>query len=114
MKLYLADGQYAGTQAEAKRLGRFTAVEVPTDKPSLIAWLNEQLGLQHSVAAPVAIQLACAPPTQAAESTERVREQQRRDISIEEAIGEADYPRAIRLAEHIHCRLMEHARAGAK
>lgn len=48
MKLYLADDmtacpQWAGTQDEANRLwgrGRWEAVDVPTDKPGLIVWLN--------------------------------------------------------------------------
>jgi hypothetical protein len=42
MKLYIAAGQYVGTQAEAKKLDRdFTTVEVPVDKPGLIAYLNQ-------------------------------------------------------------------------
>lgn len=41
MKLYLAAGQYVGTQADAKRLDKgYEAVEVPTDKEGLIAFLN--------------------------------------------------------------------------
>lgn len=41
MKLYLANGLYVGTQAEAKKLDRdFTQVEVPTDKEGLINYLN--------------------------------------------------------------------------
>lgn len=42
MKLYIANGVYVGTQAEAKKLDKlFTQVEVPTDKEGLIAYLNE-------------------------------------------------------------------------
>lgn len=42
MKLYLANGIYVGTQAEAKKLDKnFTPVEVPTDKEGLIAYLNQ-------------------------------------------------------------------------
>lgn len=41
MKLYLANGQYVGTQAEAKKIDReFEEVNVPTDKDGLIAYLN--------------------------------------------------------------------------
>lgn len=43
MKLYIdRDGTYHGTQADAKASGLpWEQVEVPTDKPSLIAYLNE-------------------------------------------------------------------------
>ena len=48
MRLYLcAGGSYVGTQAEAKSSSRgrgFTEVDVPTDKPGLIAWLNKNAG----------------------------------------------------------------------
>lgn len=48
MKLYRAAGHlWLGTQAEAKAVARehgtkWTAVDVPTDKPGLIAWLNDE------------------------------------------------------------------------
>lgn len=47
MKLYIAAGQYVGTQAEAKAIDKtgFEQVEVPTDKEGLIAYLN---GLAHT------------------------------------------------------------------
>ena len=43
MKLYQTqNGRWVGTQADAKADGKnWKAVEVPTDKPSLIAWLNQ-------------------------------------------------------------------------
>lgn len=42
MKLYTNNkGQWAGTQADAKQLGDFEQVEVPTDKPSLLEFLNK-------------------------------------------------------------------------
>ncbi len=42
MKLYMAAGQYVGTQADARKLDKdFTEVEVPTDKPGLMAFLND-------------------------------------------------------------------------
>lgn len=41
MKLYIANGVYVGTQAEARKADKlFTQVEVPTDKDGLIAYLN--------------------------------------------------------------------------
>lgn len=41
MKLYIAAGQYVGTQAEAKAIDKgFENVEVPTDKEGLLAYLN--------------------------------------------------------------------------
>lgn len=41
MKLYMAAGQYVGTQADARKLDKdFAEVEVPTDKPGLMAFLN--------------------------------------------------------------------------
>ena len=42
MKLYTnAKGQWVGTQAEAKTIGA-EQTDVPTDKPSLLAWLNNR------------------------------------------------------------------------
>lgn len=43
MKLYQTqNGRWVGTQVDAKSDGKnWKAVEVPTDKPSLIEWLNE-------------------------------------------------------------------------
>lgn len=41
MRLYRTyDGQWAGTQADAKKLGKFEQVEVPTDKAGLLDFLN--------------------------------------------------------------------------
>ena len=40
MRLYMNKvGEWVGTQAEAKKIGA-TIVEVPTDKPNLLKWLN--------------------------------------------------------------------------
>ena len=42
MRLYTNNkGEWAGTQADAKKLGSFELVEVPTDKPTLLQFLNE-------------------------------------------------------------------------
>ena len=53
MKLYTnAKGQWVGTQAEAKTIGA-EQTDVPTDKPSLLAWLNHKAELTNSFALPV-------------------------------------------------------------
>lgn len=40
MRLYMnKQGEWVGTQAEAKKIGA-NMVEVPTDKPNLLKWLN--------------------------------------------------------------------------
>ncbi len=42
MNLYLSNGRaWTGTQKDAKDAGPFVAVDVPTDKPGLLRWLNE-------------------------------------------------------------------------
>lgn len=50
MKLYIANGRYIGTQADAKKLDKdFEQVEVPTDKEGLLDYLN---GLSRDVSGP--------------------------------------------------------------
>ena len=58
MKLHITgDGDWAGTQDQARKLARergtdWNTVDVPTDKPGLIAWLNENFRhTPHPVAA---------------------------------------------------------------
>lgn len=53
MKLYTDNqGRWAGTQADAKKFGEFEQVEVPTDKPTLLEFLNEyQVGAADVVSA---------------------------------------------------------------
>jgi hypothetical protein len=41
MRLYTTGSQWAGTQADAKKLGKFVQVDVPTDKQGLLDWLNK-------------------------------------------------------------------------
>lgn len=42
MRLYTDNnGRWAGTQADAKEFGKFDQVEVPTDKPTLLEFLNK-------------------------------------------------------------------------
>ena len=44
MRLYMnKQGEWVGTQAEAKKIGA-NMVEVPTDKPNLLKWLNTFTG----------------------------------------------------------------------
>lgn len=57
MRLYMnKQGEWVGTQAEAKKIGA-TMVDVPTDKPNLLKWLNTFTGK---------IDLAEIPPLDAA------------------------------------------------
>ncbi len=57
MRLYMnSKGEWVGTQAEAKKIGA-TMVDVPTDKPNLLKWLNTFTGK---------IDLAEIPPLDAA------------------------------------------------
>ena len=52
MKLYTnAKGQWVGTQAEAKTIGA-EQTEVPTDKPSLLAWLNNRTEAANALGLP--------------------------------------------------------------
>lgn len=53
MRLYTDNqGNWAGTQADAKKFGKFEQVEVPTDKPTLLEFLNEyQVGEADVVSA---------------------------------------------------------------
>lgn len=56
MNLYLANGRYVGTQAEARKLDRnFRPIIVPVDKDGLIAYLN---GLAPPTPSP-----AASPPS---------------------------------------------------
>ena len=57
MRLYMnKQGEWVGTQAEAKKI-KADMVEVPTDKPNLLKWLNTFTGK---------IDLAEIPPLDAA------------------------------------------------
>ena len=50
MRLYMnKQGEWVGTQAEAKKIGA-TMVEVPTDKPNLLKWLNTFTGKMDEAA----------------------------------------------------------------
>jgi len=124
MNLYrTASGSWAGTQVDARIAakddgGRYVAVDVPTDKPSLLAFLN-----LHRVGAPVerterleAPPVAPTPPASPAPSpaVPETVAKLRHDISVEEEIAKADFPSAIRLADHCLWRLTEHVREAEK
>ena len=50
MRLYMnKQGEWVGTQAEAKKIGA-NMVEVPTDKPNLLKWLNTFTGKMDEAA----------------------------------------------------------------
>ena len=53
MRLYTDhQGNWAGTQADAKQFGEYEQVEVPTDKPTLLEFLNEyQVGAADVISA---------------------------------------------------------------
>lgn len=105
MNLYRdEDGIWYGTQAEAKAGAQgksWQLVEVPTDKPSLLAWLNAENSRSGRSEAPAPRQMPKLP----------VQELQAHNIRIEEDIAKADLPNAIRLASHALCRVQEHLNA---
>jgi hypothetical protein len=57
MKLYTDyKGRWAGTQSDAKQFGAFEQVEVPTDKPNLLVFLNDyQVASSDAVSAQVEV-----------------------------------------------------------
>lgn len=131
MKLYQIDQTYCGTQAETKTLAKAAGVkfdaaiheqEVPTDKAGLIDFLNNELRIadfhqRRAVTAATAQPLGeIAPmhepieryPTDADVDTIKRMAGVAHNINVEEEIGRADYPTAIRLALHATSRLQEH------
>lgn len=107
MRLYLTTtGQWSGTQSDAAGLvrasgGTWEQVDVPTDKPGLIAWLNDR----RACAAPVT-----APPASTPTGADAERAENLRRISIEEEIQRCDLPRLAVLAENVAWRFHELAR----
>ena len=109
MRLYrTSTGQWSGKQSDAAGMARATGgtweqVDVPTDKPSLIAWLTDQWARFATVPA----SRPSAPPSDA----EAQRSENLRRISIEEEIQRCDLPRLAVLAENVAWRFHELARA---
>lgn len=104
MRLYLAKGQYVGTQADARKIDKsFEQVEVPTDKEGLIAYLNGWCNV--GVHDPLVIQSVLEEPAGAPAAA--VFDKIMSSIDIEEQIASADFPTALRLAEHATSRVGE-------
>lgn len=89
MKLYLSQGRtWTGTQSDAKHAqggNDYETIEVPTDKPSLLAWLNARweafAGVQprREDAAPAAepVEEAPAPPADSEQPQMRAAQMER-------------------------------------
>ena len=109
MRLYLTStGEWTGNQSDAAGLvrangGTWEQVDVPTDKPGLIAWLTDQWARFAIVPAPMA-------PTGPADA-DALRAENLRRISVEEEIQSCDLPRLAVLAENVAWRFHELARA---
>lgn len=116
MKLYRTTlGTWAGTQADAKAIAKdqdpsgFETVEVPTDKPGLLEFLNEHMGSDTYTESPAVEQtptVASPPPVPG-----RIQSLQmsfEKNIRLEDEIANADLPRTVSIASHALCRLQEH------
>jgi len=108
MRLYrTVAGTWAGTQADAGK--DFEQIEVPTDKPSLLAWLNANARPEHAAliitAAPAPVSKPAAAPIDAGKAYLD------RSIKIDELIQAATLSEAIRLFDQVAWRLDEHRRA---
>lgn len=116
MRLYLANGQYVGTQAEAKKIDRsFEQVEVPTDKEGLIDWLNQaRLDVDRSgekvelypTDADVAEVKRIAGITEVVPPINYAN----RSIAIDEVIEAAELGEAASIAARANERVLEHLR----
>ena len=113
MRLYRTrSGNWAGTQADAARIarddgsaGHWAQVEVPTDKPGLIAWLSAQ-----PIAEDAADPAPLFDPIAAPDDGFRVDADRR--IGVEQEIQSCDLPRLAVLAQNIAWRFHELARQG--
>ena len=109
MRLYLTStGEWTGNQSDAAGLvrangGTWEQVDVPTDKPGLIAWLTDQWARFAIVPEP-------SPPMPTTGADAQRTENLRR-ISVEEEIQNCDLPRLAVLAENVAWRFHELARA---
>lgn len=124
MKLYRTENTFDGSQAAARATSKalaapWTEFEWPTSKPEVIAALNQLCAGIAVNSGPETLELLHfqSTPPMSAPSIQASRDYAAsvaRDVSIEEAIAEADHARLIRLAEHIHFRLMELARGAGQ
>ena len=110
MRLYLTStGEWTGNQSDAAGLvrangGTWEQIDVPTDKPGLIAWLTQEWARFSMIAARSA-------PMTAPTDVDAQRAESLRRISIEEEIQSCDLPRLAVLAENVAWRFHELARA---
>ena len=112
MRLYLrSDGGWAGTQADAGKKGTYRQVDVPTDKPGLLGWLNTNYtGAASSVNTGTYQEVKVTAAVQPKKPT--IQEQRERfferKLQLDEYIQEADYDEARRVQSLAVERLVEH------
>lgn len=126
MKLYKSDtpdvagDRWFGTQADAKKaVGKhnFSEVDVPTDKWGLIGWLNANTSSlpADEPSAAVAADPDPDPDCERLDDstllwTPGKTARAERSIAIDDEIASADFPTALRIAEHATSRVAEHLR----
>ena len=99
MKLYSYNGQWFGTQADAKKAGASTdPIEVPVDKAGLLQFLNE-----HRVACDPGLTVA---PLSAAEPVPTVRPTAGPTLSPRHAFFEAAKHASLQDLQHVVYRYM--------
>lgn len=111
MKFYhTTDGRWATARPASKAAAaEWAAIDIDTTQRGLLAFLNlHRVGATVETAPSLTLVQPPAPPPPAPDTRGA---QLAQDISVEEAIQAADYPRALYLAHQIHHRLMEHARS---
>lgn len=120
MRLYRTrSGNWVGTQADATRVaredgsnGHWRQVEVPTDKPGLIAWLGSQQIAEETIDR--ASLLDPIPATVAPANLADVPTEAAARISVEEEIQRCDLPRLAVLAQNIAWRFHELGKGDAR
>ena len=117
MKLYLKDnGGWAGTQADAGKKGTYKQVDVPTDKPGLLAWLNErsdngdsgQDRESYTYDQDRGYYTVSSPEPKKPTIQEQRERFFERKLQLDEYIQEADYDEARRVQSLAVERLVEH------
>ncbi|MCP3730421.1 hypothetical protein M9978_08265 [Sphingomonas sp. MG17] len=114
MKFYhTADGRWATARPASKAAAaEWAALDLDTSQRGFLAFLNEhRVGASDRVEITVEPTLIITqPPAPPPAPADPWPARYAQEISVEEAIAEADYPRALALAHHVHHRLMEFAR----
>lgn len=104
MRLYRTiTGGWAGTQADAGK--GFVQVEVPTDKPGLLAFLNQRDALQERDAVDLA--KAVSAGAQLIEATNPKPKEPPTLIDVEEFVQAADHAQLAVLAQNVIWRMKE-------